>query len=65
MELAFDLADGDDDFRSLGLGGGLHRRRRVVHAIFDGDVYGKRSGVLTWAPRFIAGHKEVPGGGIS
>ena len=65
MELALDLADGDDGFRSFGFSGGLHRRRRVVHAILNGDVSGDCSGVLTWARRFIAGCREVPGDGIS
>ena len=65
MELALDLADGDDDFRSFGLGGGLHRRRRVVHAILDGDVSGKSSGVLIWVQRLIAGHRDSPGDGMA
>ena len=65
MELALDLADGDDGFWFFGRGGGLHRRRRVVHAILDGDVSGEGSGVMTWARRLIAGRREVPGDGIS
>ena len=65
MELALDLADGDDDFRFFGLGGGLHRRRCVVHAIFDGNVSGESSGVLSWARRLIAGCRDPPGDGIA
>ena len=49
MELALDLADGDDGFGLFGLGGGLQRRRRVVQAILAGD--GDDSGLLSSARR--------------
>ena len=65
MELAFNLANGDDDFRFFGRGGELHRRRRVVHAIPDGDVSGESSGVLPWARRFTAGCRDPFGDGIA
>ena len=65
MELALDLTNGDDDFRFFGLGGGLQRRRRVVHAIFAGDGSKDGSGVLSWARRLIAGGRDPPGDGIA
>ena len=65
MELALDLADGDDGFGFLGLGGGLQRRRRVVHAILVGDVSGDNSDVLSWARRLNDGCRDPPGDGIA
>ena len=60
MELALDLAGGDDDFRYFGRGGGLYRRSRVVHAILDGDVSGEGSGVLSWARRLNSAAGILP-----
>ena len=65
MELALDLADGDDDSRFFGLCGGLHRRRGVVHVILDGDVSGENSGVLSWARRLTGRCRDPPGDGIA
>ena len=65
MELALDLANGDNGFQLFGRGGGLQRRRRVVHAILAGDGSGDDSGLLTWAWRLIAGDRDLPGDGIA
>ena len=65
MELALDLADGDNGFGFFGRGGGLQRRRRVVHAILAGDRDGDDSGLVSGARRLIAGDWRPPGDGIA
>ena len=65
MELALDLANGDNGFRLFSQGGGLQRRRRIVHAILAGDGDGDDSGLVSGARRLIAGNRDPPGDGIA
>ena len=65
MELALDLANGDNGFGLFGLGGGLQRRRRVVQAILAGDGDGDDSGLASGARRLIAGGWRPPGDSIA
>ena len=62
---AFDLANGDDGFRLLGRGGGLYRRRRVVHAIRVGDGDGDDAELGPGARRLTAGDRRPPRDGIT
>ena len=52
---------GDNGVGLFGWGGGLQRRRRVVHKILAGDRDGDDSG----ARRLIAGDWDPPGDGIA
>ena len=65
MELALDLADGDDGFGLFAWGSGLQRRRRVVHAIRVGDGDGDDVGLGPGARRLTAGNRRPPGDGIA
>ena len=63
MELALDLADGDNGFGLFGLGSGLQRQRHVVQAILAGD--GDDSGLVSGARRLIAGDWRPSSDGIA
>ena len=65
MDLALDLADRNDGFGLFGRGGGLQRRRRVVHATLAGDRDGDDSGLVYGAWRLIASDWDPPGDGIA
>ena len=65
MELALDLADGDNGFRFFGRGGGFQRRCRAVHAILAGNGDGDDSELLSCAQPVTTGNRDPLGDGIA